>query len=62
MSFVDKISRKYPDFNSPDSVILLEIVDRGDCKVLSVELNQPSIRNPMDLQTADLFSKLCDQK
>ena len=60
MSFVDKISRKYPDFNSPDSVILLEIVDRGDCKVLSVELNQPSIRNPLDLQTADLFSKLCD--
>tara|TARA_Y100000589_G_scaffold149277_1_gene142528 strand:- start:991 stop:1842 length:852 start_codon:yes stop_codon:yes gene_type:complete len=60
VTFVDKINRKYPGFNGPDSVVLIEIVERANCKILSVELNQPDTRNPLDLQTADLFSKLCD--
>ena len=60
MSFIEKIKRKYPGFNERDAVILLKIVEKGGCKVLSVKLNQGCTRNPLDLETADLFSKLCD--
>ena len=60
MGFIDKIGNKYPEFKNRDSVLLLDITEIGNTKVLNVQLNQASKRNPMDLQTADLFSKLCD--
>lgn len=60
MGFIAEFESLYPDFGQDTSFVQIELNSMGDCNIIKLNLNQPENRNPMDLKTADLFSKFFD--
>lgn len=60
MDFISELESLLPGCADQNAFLRIELTSISDCGVLKITFNQPEIRNPLDLKTADQFSKLCN--